>query len=245
MPGVGPPWPDAQAKTGPTAPPSKTRTRTLGRLLPKRLGKRELRRRAWHMAPGLLPFVDWPIAAWHPMPKLLIGVAASLIVAIGIAIYVGFCRIQRLGEQKRDCIAAVAGYAGSVLVMLLLFPAQPQMAFAVLAILAFGDGSAAFGGLLLGGAKLPWNAKKTALGTACFVVIGSLMAAVVYWSQANVHLLPGHAAVTLGVAFLCAFPAAVLAAFVESLPWRLNDNIRVGIAASLAVTAAQWLLVGF
>jgi dolichol kinase len=197
------------------------------------------------MLPGLLPFLDWPLAVWHPMPQLLVPVVSVIIVGLAAAVLHGFCRIDRAGENKQDALAAVLGYAGSVLATLFLFPSHSELAFTVLAVLAFGDGSATFVGLLLGGPRLSWNPKKTVSGTLCFLFVGTLMATLTYWGQANTHLAPMHAPITLAIAFLCAFPAVLLGAFAESLPLRMNDNARVGIAASLGVIAAQALVVGF
>jgi dolichol kinase len=112
------------------------------------------------------------------------------------------------------------------------------MAFTVLAILAFGDGSATLGGLLIGGRSLPWNSQKTISGSLCFVFFASLMGGVIYWGEANPQ-----------VPFLGALQIAALASFIaavaESLPSRINDNIRVGISSSLGVIVGQFLVFGF
>ena len=73
--------------------------------------------------------------------------------------------IARHGE--RNLRASALGYTGSVVLMLLLFPRHVELALSVLAILAFGDGSATLGGLLIGGRPLPWNRHKTWAGLIC------------------------------------------------------------------------------
>ena len=158
--------------------------------------------------------------------------------------YVRYRRIARLGDGER--LAAILGYAGSVLVMLLAFPAQAELGLTVLAVLAFGDGSATLGGLLLGGPRLPWNPKKTWAGLASFLVIGAPLASVIYWGETHFNteaLPPGGVPFTIALA--CGGAATLCAAIVESIPSRINDNIRVGLTAAATVVAAHAALVGW
>ncbi len=230
----------------PARPRAVEKASSLVGYLRSRLGEVELRRRLWHMLPGLLPFVLWIIP--HDAPtslrfQLVVGIGGSLAAAVMI---LKFSQIRRQGEANRDSVMAVLGYAGSGLGMMLLFPGELQLATGVLAVLAFGDGSATLGGLLLGGRRLPWNSKKTVAGSACFLIFGTLMAALVYWGTA--HFLPelqNAAPITAGIALFCGLAATLTAAVVESLPVRLNDNIRVGVSASLAILAAHTIAVGW
>lgn len=135
----------------PARPRAVEKASSLVGYLRSRLGEVELRRRLWHMLPGLLPFVLWIIP--HDAPtsmrfQLVVGIGGSLAAAVMI---LKFSQIRRQGEANRDSVMAVLGYAGSGLGMMLLFPGELQLATGVLAVLAFGDGSATLGGLLLGG----------------------------------------------------------------------------------------------
>jgi hypothetical protein len=112
------------------------------RLFRERLGKRELKRRACHMLPGCLPYLLWVVPHHDPKSPIFLAAISGVLVAVALAIYFYFSRIQREGEHHRDRVIAIVGYAGSVLAMLLLFPGYPELAFTVLAVLAFGDGSA-------------------------------------------------------------------------------------------------------
>jgi phytol kinase len=204
--------------------------------LQMRLGDREFRRRLWHITPGFLPFILWAIPHKDPISVTLKVVVLVVATVLSVRIFVQYRLIRRTKDESRA--GAVLGYSLSVLGTMLAFPAHSELAFTVLAILAFGDGSATLGGLLIGGRSLPWNSRKTISGTLCFMFFGSLMGAIIYWGEAN-PIVPFSGA--LQIAAL----ASVIAAIAESLPTRLDDNIRVGICGSLGVAAGQFLVFGF
>jgi len=210
----------------------------------ERLGPTELRRRFWHMAPGALPLILWEVPHGDPISPLLKGIFIGTIGLLATLIFVFFRKIERVGEQT-DRAGAVLGYACSVLATLFLFPYQAELGLVVLCILAFGDGSATLFGKLIGGPKLPWNRDKSWIGLFAFILVGGTWASVIYWGETffNPRSLdpnPGVAA-----AFICGMTAAVLAAFAESIPSRINDNIRVGVTAAIGVVFAHAITVGF
>jgi dolichol kinase len=112
-------------------------------------------------------------------------------------------------------------------------------------VLAFGDGSATLGGLLLGGPTLPWNEGKSWSGLACFVVFGSLAASLAYWGETHFNPEALGPPVTLLTAVICGASAATASAIAESIPSRISDNIRVGVTAAVTVAIAHGLMVGF
>jgi len=188
------------------------------------------------MAPGFLPFLLWPIPHDDPISPLLKYIILTVSLVVAGRIFLQWQQIERHRSESRT--AAVLGYLLAVVGTLLLFPAQLELAFLVLAILAFGDGSATFGGVLLGGRALPWNEEKTISGSLTFFLCATLMGTVIYWGEAN-PIVP------LNTALLVAGSAAFVAALVESLPLRLNDNIRVGVTAAIIAPLAHALAIGF
>jgi|GEM_PF-440055 dolichol kinase len=200
------------------------------------LSRRELRRRMWHMLPGLTPFVLWPIEHADPLSPTLKLIILAVAVLVAGSIYVKFRHVSRDSSENRA--EAVLGYVMSVLGSLLLFPAHPEIGFTVLAVLAFGDGSATFGGLLFPSRSLPWNQDKTVSGMFSFILMGTIMASVIYWGEAN----PG---VDWMSALLIAVPTSICAAIAESLPVRLNDNVRVGVVAAIVAPIAHYFVLGF
>jgi uncharacterized protein (TIGR00297 family) len=76
--------------------------------------------------------------------------------------------------------------------------------------------------------RLPWNREKSIAGTLAFVIFGSIAGvAFAWWVRPAISPLPP-------LAFTLAAPvaAAVLAALVETIPVRLDDNISVPATAA-------------
>jgi phytol kinase len=222
----------------------------LGDLVHDRLGAAEVRRRAHHMLPGFLPLLLWVIP--HPHPWIVATVVGAAVVAGAIVTCARFHCIKRAEEGNTDCIIAVTSYAGSILATLILFAPHVEVAFLVLGVFAFGDGSATLGGILFGRKRLPWNKTKTILGTACFLLIGTPMAAVLYgmearslWAAAFPSLASPARPIAFGLAFAIAAVVTAAAAIVESLPSRTNDNLRIGVRAAVVASVMQVLLVGW
>lgn len=201
----------------------------------------ELRRRGYHMLPGFLPFLLWFIPHRDPVAPLLKGILIAIAVCIGWRFLRRFSEMRRSGHDS--AAMSVIGYVVSFLAAVLLFPEHIQIALAVLAILAFGDGSATLCGLAIPSAPLPWNPRKSWSGILGFVAVALPMASIIYWGErfnpwsADIH-------VPLATAVACVAPAVVLSALIESLPMRLNDNIRVGATSLAAVAAMHGFLIG-
>jgi dolichol kinase len=199
------------------------------RLTFRTLPYREVKRRFWHMSPGLLPFVLQIFPHRDPISPTLQGIILGCVALIAGRIFIGFRQIQRMGEGAGT--AAVAGYALSFLLTILAFPADLELGLAVLAILAFGDGSATLIGLTLRGPVLPWNASKSWSGLIGFITVGSLMTAWIYWGE-TLNPEADEPPVSFALALCLTAPAVVTSAFFESLRSRVNDNIRVGVVAA-------------
>ena len=193
---------------------------------------RELKRRFWHMTPGVLAFGLLVVPHADPISPTLQLIILSCCLAIGVWILLGFRQIQRRGEGAG--LGAVSGYALSVLGTSFLFPRHLELGLAVLAILAFGDGSATLVGSVFRGPRLPWNSGKSWIGMLSFVVVGSLMAALMYWGETH-NLEASDAPVTFGMALCLTAPATLAAAVAESLRSKINDNIRVGVVAAVTL----------
>ncbi len=193
---------------------------------------RELKRRFWHMCPGLLAFGLQAVSHADPISPTLQLIILSCCVAIAVWILLGFRQIQRQGEGVG--LSAVGGYSLSVLLTAFLFPRHLEIGLAVLAILAFGDGSATLVGLTLRGPRLAWNRTKSWSGLLGFIVIGSLMTSWIYWGETH-NPEAADPAVSYGLALLLTSPAVVAAALAESVRSRINDNVRVGAVAAIAL----------
>ena len=203
--------------------------------LPGSLSAKELKRRMWHMLPGLLPIASYIYPHKDPLSPTFQKIAAGLIVGIAALLLWRYKTIRRSDERTE--LAAVFGYSVSVLATLLLFPKHAELGMLVLCVLAFGDGMATTFGLLLCGPRLPWNRLKSWAGTLAFVGFGGYLSSLAYWAESQPRA-------SWSIALTCGFAAAVVAAVAESLPSRVNDNVRVGIASAVTAVAAHAMVVG-
>jgi len=204
--------------------------------LADRLGAIESRRRLLHMLPGFLPLLLLTAPhedPWGPVllnTTLLISISAIAFALVRASLF------ERPGEQQWS--AAVLGYGLPVLGMLFLLPGRSELGLMTLGIIAFGDGSAALGGIAWGRRRLPWNRYKTWIGLICFVAVATVMSTLYYWMESRPF-------VSLGVALAISGSAALLSAIVESLPLRTHDNLRVGLTAALTGLGMHMLLLGW
>jgi dolichol kinase len=175
----------------------------------------------------------------HPHQDPLSATLRNIMIglAVGISAWAWFKRDAYARRGERSQTAAIFGYAAVVLGMLILLPSAPELGLAVMGIIAFGDGSATLVGLVFGGKRLPWNPAKSWAGSCAFLVSSVPLASIIYWGEAQ-------PAVSMGTALLCVAPAAFIAALAESLPSRINDNIRVGIAAAMTIIPLHVMFCG-
>jgi uncharacterized protein (TIGR00297 family) len=173
----------------------------------------------------LLRVLTWEQAAALAVTALLFN-AFVLPRAGGRAIF-------RPDDVRRGIPAGILYYPVSVLVLILCFRNRLDVAAAAWAILAVGDGTATLAGRSIGGARLPWNPDKSWAGTAAFIMAGGAAGVLLcWWTQPNVE---PHAPAWFVVGAPVA--AAVVAALVETIPVRLDDNLSVPFAAG----ATLWL----
>ncbi len=129
----------------------------------------------------------------------------------------------RRGERDSPWRSGVVIYPVTVLLLVLLFRRHMEIAGAAWAILAAGDSAAGFIGGRLGRTPIPWNRSKTAEGSGAFAVAAFVFSwAVLVWMGRR----------PLEAAFL-ASATSLFAAFMESLPWRLDDNFTVPILSAI------------
>ena len=155
---------------------------------------------------------------------------------------VGGKNLLREGERGRSI--GILLYPVSVFLLIVVFWRHLEVAAAGWGLLACGDGMASVVGLTLGGARLPWNPKKSWAGTLAFALFGGAAAwGLVLWTAPGEYSVPFAAA--------CCFAAAAVAAVLESQPQGLDDNLGVPMVASLfllglLLTEGRWaeLLAG-
>jgi uncharacterized protein (TIGR00297 family) len=183
----------------------------------------ELGRKLLHIAIGgfalALRYVSW----WQAALMAITAIAFNLLLLPRVA-----GQLYRPGERVRDAGSGIVLYPISVLLLVLLFPNRLDIAAAAWAILAVGDGMATIAGRRLGWGAIPWNREKSFAGTLALFLCGGLAGALVaWWCRPNVTPTPE-------AWFSVAAPlvAALVAAFVETIPTRLDDNLSVPASAA-------------
>jgi farnesol kinase len=181
-------------------------------------------RKLVHVAFGaaalLLRYLEW----WQT--AILLGLA--VLFNIVLLQYVMGGRLHRPLERGRPLAAGLVLYPASLLVLVLIFPARPDIVAACWGILAVGDGAATLAGRRLGGRRWPWNPEKSVAGSVALLVAGGLAGSfLAWWCRPAVVPLP-----PLVFSVGAPWAAAAAAAAVESAPVRLNDNLTVPLTAA-------------
>jgi uncharacterized protein (TIGR00297 family) len=184
-------------------------------------------RQILHIAMGgfalLLRWLWW----WQALALASAALAFNLIVLPRIA-----RSLYRPGDRDRVAHGIVF-YPLSVFLLILFFARRPDIAAAAWGILAAGDGVATLAGRAAGGRRWPWNREKTVAGSIAFAIAGACAGVgLAWWCRPAVASPPS-------IAFVVAAPvaAAAIAALVETIPIRLDDNLSVAAAAG----AVLWI----
>jgi uncharacterized protein (TIGR00297 family) len=179
----------------------------------------ETTRRLVHAGMGGLAFV----LAYLTPPQAAALAGGAILFNLWVLPRLGGGRLFRPGERRAPWKSGIILYPASVLILIVLFHDRMEVAAAAWVMMAAGDAAAGWAGRRFGGARLPWNRTKTAAGTTAFALAsGPAMGAVLVWMGRT----PAEAA-------WMAASACLFGAFVESLPWRLDDNLTVPILGAL------------
>ncbi len=180
----------------------------------------------------LLRVLTWPQAA------ALAGVA--FLFNLFVLPRVGGRQLYRPADAERGYPLGILLYPLAVLALILTFRSRLDIAAAAWAILAFGDGMATLVGRRVASRRWPWSPDKTVGGTAAFALFGAVGAvALALWTRPSVHPAP-----SLWFAIAAPSAAAIAAAFVETVPVRLDDNISVPVVAAGALWLASLMTPG-
>jgi uncharacterized protein (TIGR00297 family) len=173
----------------------------------------------------LLRVLTW----WQAAALAATALAFNLLVLPRI----GGRRLYRPVDEARGFPLGILLYPLSVLLLILVFSTRLDIAAAAWGILAFGDGMATLVGRRIGGRPWPWNHEKTIAGTIAFAVCGGIGAvALAFWTRPAVVPLPSWR-----FELLAPLAAVLVAALVETIPVRLDDNVSVPATAG----AVLWL----
>ena len=195
------------------------------------LSRQELTRKGLHMSVGLIAFA---VVFLGPLWSAVCALGA-LLMNLFVLPRIGGRSLWREHESARGMSLGIVLYPFTVLLLILAFWQRLEVAAAVWGILAFGDGMASVVGMAWGRTPLPWNPRKTWLGSAGYWLFGTAGAAVLLWWTVRNPLGTGGREIDLGFVLAVAAVTALFAALVESLPLGLDDNIGVPLLSGLVL----------
>ncbi len=166
---------------------------------------------------------------------------AAFALAFNILVlpYVGGRRLYRPTDEARGYPLGILLYPLAVLLLVLAFPSRLDIAAAAWGVLAVGDGAATLVGRRAGWRRWPWNVDKTVGGSLAFVMAGGAAAtALAWWTAPNVTPPPSSWFIAIAPG-----AAALVAAAVETIPVRLDDNLSVPATAAVVLWLASLMTV--
>jgi uncharacterized protein (TIGR00297 family) len=190
--------------------------------------------RQWtHIAFGAVALV-LPFLHWYQAVTLA---AAAVIFNIRLLKTLAGDRLHRPLELQQAVPTGLVLYPTSILLMLLMLPGRPDIVAGAWGILAVGDGAATLAGRRYGVRKWPWNRQKSVAGSIALALAGGAAGAFLCWWCRAVIIPPPYLWFSLGAPMV----AAVLAAAVETVPIRLDDNLSVPLSAAAVLWAASFV----
>jgi uncharacterized protein (TIGR00297 family) len=201
----------------------------------------ELARKVTHMGVGLIAF---SLRFLGPLWSAVLA-ACALGFNLFLLPRLGGRRLWRPAELEAGGSLGIVLYPLAVLLLILVFWRRLEVAAAAWGILAFGDGMASVAGMTLGRSKLPWNPRKSWVGSLAYVVCGAMAAGVLLVWTAPVQGRDYLENNGWAFALAAGFAAALLAAALESLPQGLDDNLGVPLVSGLfllglVLTQGHW-----
>ena len=175
----------------------------------------------------LLPFLHWYQAT----------ILAACAIAFNISLLrkIAGGRLHRPVELAHAMPVGLVLYPTSILILLLMLPARVDIVAAAWGILAAGDGAATLVGRRYGSRRWPWNRGKSVAGSAALVIAGGAAGAFLCWWCRPVIIPPPYLWFSIGAPIA----AALVAAAVETVPIRLDDNLSVPLTAAATLWAAS------
>jgi uncharacterized protein (TIGR00297 family) len=201
------------------------------------LTRGELVRKVVHMGVGTIAF---SLRYLGPLWAAILA-AGALAFNLFLLPRIGGRKLWRPAELESGSSIGIVLYPLTVLLLILVFYRRLEVAAAAWGILAFGDGMASVAGMSLGVRKLPWNPRKSWMGSIAYVLFGTVAAAVLLvWTAPNQGRSYGWA-----FALVACLATALLAAALESLPQGLDDNLGVPLVSGLfllglVLTQGHW-----
>jgi len=178
----------------------------------------EMKRQGVHIILFFLAFLLKYLGRWQMAFLLLLLLVITLFLMPRLRFRSHFYRPSEYQYSR-----GAALYFFSLIIIVLTFP--PEVVAGAWGIMALGDGMATLVGRAFKVRELPWNKNKSYAGTVAFTLFGLIGSIILlHW------MLPEAG---FNFIFFLSLKTVVVAAVVESLPWRVNDNISVPFVAAI------------
>lgn len=185
-----------------------------------------------HMAMGGFALLLRYLSAWEGVVLAGVAVAFNMYALPRIA-----GPLYRPLEARQRFFSGITLYPVAVLLLLLTFPDRRDIVAAAWGVLAFGDGIATIAGRHIKSPRIPWNREKSIAGTAAFILFGGAAGSFLCWWCRPAVIPPAYPWFSVWMPWV----AAAVAAVVETIPIRLNDNISVPATAAAVLWWASLL----
>ncbi len=183
----------------------------------------EDRRQMVHVAMGGLALLLRFLTPWQATVLAAGAVAFNLFALPRLA-----GALYRPGEVRRRLFSGIVLYPVAVLLLILAFPDRRDIVASAWGILAFGDGMATLAGRHIASPRLSWNPEKSVAGSVAFVLFGGAAGSFLCWWCRPTVIPPAYEWFAIWMPWV----AAVVAAAVETIPIKFDDNISVPAVAS-------------
>lgn len=181
---------------------------------------KEEKRQIVHILLLVLAFFLKYLNHWQAAVLLLVLFFITIVVIPKLKVKTYFYR--RFENQYSQ---GAVWYFFILFILVLIFPLY--IVAASWAILALGDGTATLIGRNFKVRELPWNSDKSYIGSLSFIIFGTLGAFILLkWMAPPIDP---------GIFLSVSFKTALVAAIVESLPLKINDNISVALTSAVVM----------
>jgi len=185
-----------------------------------------------HVAMGSLALLLRDLSPWQAMVLAGGAVAFNLYALPRLA-----GTLYRPGEVRRRLRSGIVLYPIAVFILIFAFPDRLDIVAASWGALAFGDGMATLVGRRSSGRRIPWNPEKSVAGSIAFIVFGGAAASFLCWWCRSTVIPPPYHWFSIWMPWL----AVIVAASVETIPIRLDDNVSVPASASATLWFASFV----
>jgi uncharacterized protein (TIGR00297 family) len=145
--------------------------------------------------------------------------------------------LYRPGEVRQRLRSGIVLYPIAVFLLILAFRDRLDIVAGSWGVLACGDGMATLVGRRSSGRRIPWNPEKSVAGSCAFIIFGGAAASFLCWWCRSTVIPPPYHWFSIWMPWL----AVVVAAFVETIPIRLDDNISVPATAGATLWLASFV----